>query len=520
MKKFFLVVTLFLGYLSARAQRVDVNLIPEVKRSFPILVKYGESFYSFEQDAKGMSGFSANLKRFMHNITLKKYDKEINETAQLKVAGAEKEFGPMEPVLKVANNKLYLLHYKMGKDKTGLFASEVNPNTLEVSASKELLQITEKEKNIQFYMRSVNSYPPHFQVTKTSFTSDVSQPSNSFFFESSPNGSQYVVAWTPVWNNQLYFSVLDKDLSIIRTVKETLPDESALALSNVCIDNKGTVFITYRYNKNDKGSADLVINKATGKSIIKKITIPGSETLGAYAGLNKQGTRLFVCGAYKVGLYMAGVYIQSFNTDNLEADPIAKTPFPKDLIEIIDKEGWGNSKKNGLSDQIIFEANILENDAINLTGEFRRTISGQRASFTEAGSIINARFNGSAVVFTRIPKVRVSAGSTIGDSYKALPYKNDLLIFYNDHISNLNLDVSKTPTRSDVYKNSVLAVAVIGPDGLLKREVVIDESANNYLALVDMMQTFSPDHFFVSLLNIRNLGGTTNNVKWAHLTMQ
>lgn len=66
----------------------------------------------------------------------------------------------------------------------------------------------------------------------------------------------------------------------------------------------------------------------------------------------------------------------------------------------------------------------------------------------------------------------------------------------------------------------VLALAVIGPDGLLKREVVIDESFNNYLALIERMQTFSPDHFFVSLVNIRALGGTNNNIKWAHLTMQ
>src|SRR5687768_11874042 len=116
MQKFFLTIVLVTGFLLAQAQRVDVNLIPEVKQSSLVLVKYGESFYSFEHDAKGMSGFSANLKRFMHNITLKKYDKEINETAKLKVAGADKEFGPMEPVLKVVNNKLYLLHYKTGKD--------------------------------------------------------------------------------------------------------------------------------------------------------------------------------------------------------------------------------------------------------------------------------------------------------------------------------------------------------------------------------------------------------------------
>lgn len=514
-----------IGCILVQAQSFDVAFYPGMKNSDPPLVKYRDSFYSNEIDMQGISGFSANLKKSMHNITLRKYDATLAETNKARVGGQEKEFGPLPPSLKVVNDKLYLLYYKMNeKNNLILYAAGVDPSTLELSQPSELLSIDEDKKYLEFYMRSVSFDNPNLYVYHSNFASSPTQLCKTFFFEGSPGGSCYIVAWTSAWNNKLFFSVLNKDMKRIRTGTETLPDENSLAFSNACVDNNSNAYFSYSYSKKSKAISEILINKKAGASEVKSITIPDADPFGAYAALDKENAKLLICGAYKEDNdYLAGVYILSLNTNNLAMSTVSKTSFPKDLVEIFDKEGWGNKKekKFGLSDGLVLEANMLDNGIMNLTGEFRRTVSGVRASFKEAGSLLNARFNnGNTVVFSRIPKVRVSAGSTFGDSYRVFGYKNSLVIFYNDHLSNLKLDISKPPARSDVYKNSVMAAAIIDSNGVVKREMVIDKSDEDYLASVESMQEMLPGNFFMVMRRIKGMGGVTSDIKWTSLTIK
>ena len=73
-----------------RAQNFDVAFYPGMKNSEPPLVKYMDAFYSYETDMQGVSGFSANLKRSMYNITLRKYDATLAETKKVRVNGDNK----------------------------------------------------------------------------------------------------------------------------------------------------------------------------------------------------------------------------------------------------------------------------------------------------------------------------------------------------------------------------------------------------------------------------------------------
>jgi hypothetical protein len=311
----------------------------------------------------------------------------------------------------------------------------------------------------------------------------------------------------------------------IRTGKELLPDQTSLAFANACIDNNSNVYFSYSYSKRGKPFSDVLINKKNGASEVRNINIPDAGVFGAYIAVDKQNAKLMICGAYKnEGELLAGVYIISLNTDNFVLSTVSKTSFPKDLVEILDEEGWGNKKKSGLSDGLVLEANILDNGVMNLTGEFRRVRTGarmdSRAVFVIAGSILNARFDGNAAIFSRIPKVRVSAGSTFGDSYRVFGHKNSIIIFYNDHLSNLKLDISKPPTRSDVYKNSVMAAAIIDNNGLVKREMVIDKSDEDYLASVESIQKMVEGNYFVAMRRIKGMGGITSDMKWASLVIK
>ncbi|HEU5166045.1 MAG TPA: hypothetical protein VFU29_10925 [Chitinophagaceae bacterium] len=505
-----------------RAQDFDVAFYQGMKNIDPSLVKYRGSFYSYETDMQGISGFSANLKRSMHNITLKRYDATLTEKKSTKIKSQEKEFGPLPPALKVVNDKLYLLYYKMNdKSNVILYVAAVDTSTLELSQPSELLTIDEDKKYLEFYMRSVSFDNPNLYVYGSNFASSPTQLSKTFFFEGSPDGNSYLVTWTSSWNNKLFFSVFNKDMKRIRTGKELLADENTLAFANACVDNNSNAYFSYSYSKKGKPFSEVLINKKGGASEVKSVTIPDANPFGAYIAVDKQNAKLMICGAYKNGgEYLAGVYVASLNTDNFVMNAVIKTPFPKDLIEILDDEGWGNKKKLGLSDGLVLEANVLESGVVNLTGEFRRVNTGVRASFHVAGSILNARFNGNTAVFSRIPKVRVSAGSTFGDSYRVFGYKNSLIIFYNDHLSNLKLDISKPPVRSDVYKNSVMAAAIIDSNGLIKRQKVIDQSDEDYLASVESMQEMVQGNYFLAMRRIKGSGGVTSDMKWASLIVR
>ena len=513
-----------------RAQDFDIAFYPGMKNIDPSLVKYRGAFYSYEIDMQGISGFSANLKRSMHNITLKRYDATLTEKKSTKIKSQEKEFGPLPPALKVVNDKLYLLYYKMNdKSNVILYVAAVDTSTLELSPATELLIIDEDKKYLEFYMRSVSFDNPNLYVYSSNFASSPTQLSKTFFFESSPDGNSYLVTWTSSWNNKFFFSVFNKDMKRIRTGKEILPNEYSLTFANACVDNNSNAYFSYSYSKKGKPFSEILINKKGGASEIKSITIPDADPYGAYIAVDKQNAKLLICGAYKNGAdYLAGVYILSLNTDNLGMSNVSKTPFPQALVEILDEEGWGNKRKLGLSDGLVLEANILDNGVVNLTGEFRRSVDRRpydlsekaKASFVIAGSILNARFNGTAAIFSRIPKVRVSAGSTFGDSYRVFGYKNSLIIFYNDHLSNLKLDISKPPVRSDNYKNSVMAAAIIDSNGLVKREMVIDKSDEDYLASVESMQEMIQGNYFLAMRRIKGLGGVTSDMKWASLTVK
>src|SRR5258705_3816285 len=110
MKVIIVAISVIFNCIVLQAQQFDVTVYPEMKDWDPMLVKYKDAFYAFDIDMKGISGFSANLKRSMHNITLIKYDAGMKETNKQAVVAPDKDFGPIPPLLKVVNDKLYLVY--------------------------------------------------------------------------------------------------------------------------------------------------------------------------------------------------------------------------------------------------------------------------------------------------------------------------------------------------------------------------------------------------------------------------
>jgi len=216
-----------------------------------------------------------------------------------------------------------------------------------------------------------------------------------------------------------------------------------------------------------------------------------------------------------------GVYIVSLNTSDFKLSKIKQTIVPEALVSQLDKDGWAYTKKNkyGLLG-IGMQAYSLEDGSIDMIGMFSKRDMGTRAAFYTAGDILAVHFGKGDPVFTRVPKYRVSAGTTVGDAYYVFPFKNSTIIFYDDSENNLANDINQTPKSSSDYNNNVLVAATIPGDGTVKREIILNEKKEHYLALTDAMRVQSPSTLLVPLSKIFGLGGMSKYFKWATIEIK
>jgi hypothetical protein len=398
-----------------------------------------------------------------------------------------------------------------------MYMAAIDPMMLEISTPTELMLIDEKTEDIYTYLQIIDFWKPDFH-DRAFFGRAAFRFSKTFIVRESPDGAYCTVAWASSRNDKLYLALLDKNMKRIQSKMHLLPAKSWLSITSACIDNNGSAYFTYAYRK--KGgdiTNEIYISRKDGSEENKTIDLPSGSIAEIRTVADNKNDRVWFCGSYTENTdNLAGVYHVALDTKTSVWGSVTKTPFDRALVEILDKEGWANTKekKYGLHPDLIWEVNMYNDGILHLTGEFREIVQGQKADFDLAGSILNASFRDNKAVFTRIPKARVSAGGTYGDSYRIFGYQNNLIVFYNDYVSNLELDLSAKPKRSDIYTNSALIAAIIRTDGTVTREVVIDKSDENLLSPLSTIREMQPGQFFVPLTRLKRLGGITDDVQW------
>lgn len=535
--KFFIVLTLVFFENISYSQQFTTSISAEQTNTNPDMIQFGDSYYSLSIDMPKISGFSANLDRSIHAIEINKLSTAFAPVKSVKLSSGKRMYGPMYPTLKVVGTKLFLLYYKMfDEEDIKLYATEVNPVSLELLPEIEILNITEKEKYLKFFIRSINfqeGYRHSFKVVGLS-----GRESNTSLLQVSPDNSKIMVLWTSGWSNTVFYSVLDNNLKLLRTKTEEIVDADGFDISNGCIDNAGNVFLLINYEKNKKQKVRLLIHNS--KSIATEVTLPEGDVSNVnIACRSNSDGNLYMAGTYKWDSYnLTGVFHQEYNVVKNKMENVSKTAFPADLIELLDKEGWASTKAKsyGIKDDFEFELLLNEDGTANLVSELRggrssttTSVASERfgggmtsstKSWVLSGSIISINFGQKETRFSRIPKIRVSAGTTFGDSYKLIKHDKKLIVFYNDHKSNLERDISKAPERSDNYKNSVLAAAIISEDGSVKRTIVLDQSDENFLASTITFLKTAENAYTLLFYKIKGMGGVTEITKRATINIK
>ena len=186
-----------------------------------------------------------------------------------------------------------------------------------------------------------------------------------------------------------------------------------------------------------------------------------------------------------------GFFTVNLNKNTKKVSKASLNSFPQALLELIgnDKQGSDSKRDPGLGGYFSFKQLITrengDKDYLLELSYLVNTVNkyGQVIGTTHYyGNIIdiNIKENG-IIAITRIPKLQVSARGTSYLGFEALPYKDKLLIFYNDDIDNIEKDINKKPEPLKFGReNANFVMATISPDGHINRKVLIDKTQTKF----------------------------------------
>jgi hypothetical protein len=199
--------------------------------------------------------------------------------------------------------------------------------------------------------------------------------------------------------------------------------------------------------------------------------------------------------------YITGFFTATFDKNSNKVTTANINPFPADLVSQvkIDKQGSDKEKDPGLHSAFAL-ADVEERE--NGSKDFILEYSGEvyvpgsysyvNGSYVyipgywlyNYGDIIDVNLGkDSKVVIGRIPKMQVSRDIRYFSNFKAVPYKNKLLVFYNDDEKNIERDIAKKPDDVTNFSKSVFVMGTFDEQDNVTRTSLFNNKDNNKLTV-------------------------------------
>ncbi|NII28745.1 hypothetical protein HB364_26930 [Pseudoflavitalea sp. X16] len=448
--------------------------------------------------------YTFKLSKVKMGIKLFRFDSTMKVLKKYDLLNGEKKFGPFPAELRKFGSKFYLLYY-IYEEETGslkLFIASIDPETLQPGEGTLLFEMPQANTGL--------------------FKSEKLYDAVSVQVKASPNDKKLLVSWSSTLSNRFYLAVLDKDLALEWKKDDIVAKTDKIQEFTSCLDDNGIAYTSYQYSTGkDEWVYKVGVYSFSGKLKEHEVKTRDSKVYQVLLIPSKSGKLVHVIGSYSEHPFaLSGLYQKAISTADYLLQGDTQTPFSKELIEQLTADGWASTKekKYGLND-VRLQGFELADGSLALVGMWRTTNWTGRATFNISGSLLHARIHEGVVRVASIPKYRVSAGSTIGDSYAAFPCGNKLFIFYNDNEDNLKRDPLKPPTSSNKYKNAVLAAAYFDGDGTIRREMVMN-NADGFVPFGEFIRPVAPDKFLVPVLEVKGLGGIGDEGKWGTIKVK
>jgi hypothetical protein len=462
--RYFLIGTLILLTCTLSAQEVKIKFSERFDKATEHneIIKSGKFYYALDIDSKGYQfAYTAKLSKYTHGISLQKYDENLKKVKSLELEKGDKVFGPFNSRLVMLNDKLILFYYKYPEAETiKLYASYVDEQTLELSATKEIISFSQENYGL-------------FKAFGTSAND------NKLFTTTSPDKNKLLVVHSNA--SQITSCILNKDLVISRNTSTKSPQSSDFVTQSVFLDNSGNKYMAYKFTENKHSRRGIFMQNSSGKEKFQEVNAGTDLYPNDITFKNSlDNAKVWAYGDYHGKNLNEGILLASLDASSLKTNAPHLYPYPDDYKKKLYKLDFGARSRDYYSVRDAdYSLHELENGTLALVGYtkyFEQNISSRGGTITTAfaGPIMAAFINGEKSSFKLVPRKQVTSGAS---DCITRTNKNTIMCIYTD--GKVNIETSSeddTKVISSVNNTLALAALVMDSDGRILSKKVISES--------------------------------------------
>lgn len=454
--------------------------------------RVGANIIQVENTGSSMQlAYTAKLSREKHALILHKLNADGKEIATGKLENGERVFGPVPSAPVFFSNKLLLLYFRYeDKDTMKLYLSEVDVESLTIKNTQQLYKFAQRNSGL-FGMAS---------VLNTEIITSVS-----------PDDKKLLVAYKG-GGDEIYSAVFSPDLKILRTKvsRAVFPDKAEI--SDVFIENSGNCVFGLSSTYGSEFEHLLVKGFFVQRMDNSERVIP-FNSIGAgftpehlHIQPSADFSKLYACGDYSGDRFMEGVWMVELQTQQFRLGKPGTIAYPDDFKQRMYKTGFGTRKKDNYSVMPV-DYQIVE----FANGDF--ALGGYAKSKTEvthSSGKINVTLLAGPIVtiftdkgfkqanFAMIPRNHTMRSGSEGIF---IPYKEKLVVLYNDYEKNFSEDLSDASVdriRVNMVKEVALGYAVINKEGKIEQRKLLTDgiSRMNFFNTMNC-QKLSDTHFLI-----------------------
>ncbi len=513
-----MVLTLCILPTFINAQKIEISLYPETEfkekgnyrtPKFDNLIKVDDGYLSYEGEAdKKVLGPWSKISKLTFNVELIKYDTLMNVVKTNALSSYGIKFGFSPSILQKIGNKYYLVAYEYNEEEetVRIKIGEINQTTLSISNIKELVKFNYKNIGVMKAMA-------YFDKNKLSFAT-------------SPDKTKSLIFWQSGMDNSFAFSVVDKEMNVLWSKNKLIDIPEDVVVISTCLDNFGNVYTAYKTESKKLITGHVLICQKAATE--KDILVSEDEMYQILLVPSSKANIINVVGnCFGNSEYISSVFSSVIDIDKMTLNNYKKFDFELPFVESFAQNGMAFTRKNKFGMYPFkMEAFELEDGTVDIIGQLTKAdtrekfpSSSSSTTLITKGSICNVQFKKEAPLFSRIPYSTESFQS-VGDGFKALPFKNSMIVLYNDHESNLKQDISEKPSNSNDYRHSILVAATILNNGEVKRELILNLEEDRFIPLPSYFQIVSYAELFIVARKLTKVGNYANEIRLGTLKVK
>jgi len=320
-------------------------------------------------------------------------------------------------------------------------------------------------------------------------------------------------------NEKYYIGVLDNKMTKLWNKTIELPyKDKFVAIEDHLVTNDGRVGVLIKHydqevskeailkdgSKVPSYKTKLLLYDQNNEKPVEYLLELNNKFVHTLQLVNDNSDNLVLFGLYKEKYngYISGFFTATFDKNSNTATTKNINQFPQELVEQIkiDRQGSDKEKDPGLSHVFRLAAVVdRTNGSTDFILEYSSEVYVPPSSYmTSTGWVnrpgywkydygdildINLQQDGKSVI-ARIPKMQSSVNVRFFSNFKALPYNDKLLVFYNDDDDNIDREIEKKPDPLHKFNKSVFVMGSIDKAGNVSREVLFRNKDNKLTTAV------------------------------------